>query len=127
MGLEVGSLGNQIKAETGQEPLVAGMDLYGISAELAFYLPGSDARLRIAGRHFVGRESLMWARWVPVSAASGKTVLLVDYHRRNLEDARLSPYFERLGPVGYREITKGGRSVGGFFYRVGYGYRGNRG
>jgi dolichol-phosphate mannosyltransferase len=127
MGREVGDLGSQIAAETGKEPVVTGMDLYGISAELAFYLPVGLERQRIAGRHLVGRESLMWARWFAVSAASGKTVLLVDYHRRDLEQARLSPYFESLGPVGYREITKGGRPVGGFYYRVGYGYRGDKG
>ena len=41
----------------------------------------------------------------------------------NLSDDKLAKYFERLGPIGYRDIRKNGQLSGRLYYRVGYGYR----
>lgn len=123
VGSEVGTMERQVQAETGKKPLVAGMDLYPLSAELSFYLPDPDAMNRVTGRHLFGKRSLMWNYWYPASRAYGKTVILVDDDTNSLSNYRLTRYFERLGPIGHRNIEKNGHLSGSLYYRVGYGYR----
>jgi dolichol-phosphate mannosyltransferase len=123
MGAEFGALEKQIESETGKKPLIVGMDLYPLSAELSFYLPDPDAAKRVSGRHLFGRRSLMWKYWHPASGAYGKTVIAVDYRADSLSDDKLAKYFERLGPIGYRDIRKNGQLSGRLYYRVGYDYR----
>ena len=123
MGAEFGALEKQVESETGKQPLIVGMDLYPLSAELSFYLPDPDAAKRVSGRHLFGKKSLMWKYWHPVSDAYGKTVIVIDYRAGNLSDDKLAKYFERLGSIGYRDIRKNGQLSGRLYYRVGYGYR----
>jgi dolichol-phosphate mannosyltransferase len=123
MGNELGALEKQVESETGKKPLIVGMDRYQLSAELSFYLP-LDASKSVSGRHLFGRKSLMWSYWYPVSGASDKTIILIDYHADSLSDDKLTKYFERMGPIGHRDARKNGRLAGRLYYRVGYGYRG---
>jgi hypothetical protein len=64
----------------------------------------------------------MWSRWVPISAVTGKAVMLIDFEPVRLSARPLEYYFERLGPVDYRWIKKNNRVVGRFYYRMGYGF-----
>jgi dolichol-phosphate mannosyltransferase len=123
MGAEFGPLEKQIESETGMKPLVVGMDLYQLSAELSFYLPDADASRRVSGEHLFGRKSLMWKYWHPALGAVGATIIVIDHHAQSLADDRLMKYFERLGPLLFKDIKKNGRPLGRLYYRVGYGYR----
>ncbi len=123
MGNALGTIERKVNSETGEEPLIVGMDLYPLSAELSFYLPDLDTQKRVSGRHLFGRKSLMWNHWYPVSTAHNKTIIIVDHHKNSLSDDKLTKYFKRLGPVGHEDITKNGRPAGRFYYRIGYGYQ----
>ncbi len=112
--LEEQSMGNMV---------VVGMDKYAISSELAFYDLDGDGMSEVSGQHLFGENSLMWASWKPISAARGKWVLMVAFREEELRNPVLGKYFERLDPVLQQRIAKNGRTVGRFFYRVGYGYR----
>jgi dolichol-phosphate mannosyltransferase len=125
-GSNLAELEKQVESETGTKPLMVGMDLYQLSAELSFYLPKLYASENVFGRHLFGRRSLMWEYWHPTSAASGKTIIVVDYHADSLSDERLAAYFEKMGTIAYRDIRKNGRLSGRLYYRVGYNYRDKR-
>jgi dolichol-phosphate mannosyltransferase len=125
IGDEFGALEKQVESETGSKPLIVGMDLYQLSAQFSFYLPDPDASKRVSGRHLFGRKSLMWNYWHPASTASGRTIIVIGYDAEMLSDGRLTKYFEKLGPIGYRDVTKNGRISGRLYYRVGYHYRGS--
>ena len=99
------------------------MDKYSISSELAFYDLDGDGMSEMSGQHLFGENSLMWAFWKPISAAQGKLVLMVAFREEDLQNPVLAKYFERMDPVLQQRIVKNGRTVGQFFYRVGYGYR----
>jgi dolichol-phosphate mannosyltransferase len=103
--------------------VVVGMDKYAISSELAFYDVDGDGMAEISGQHLFGENSLMWAFWKPLSAAQGKLVLMVGFRQEDLQNPVLVQYFDRIDPVLQQRIVKKGRTVGQFFYRVGYGYR----
>jgi dolichol-phosphate mannosyltransferase len=123
-GVQLAALEERIESETGKRPLVAGMDQYQISAQLAFYIPDPYAQNRISGRHLFGRNSLMWNHWYPASGASGKTIIVVSDHTDNLSDGRLAKYFESIGPVCSMDIEINRRPAARLYYRVGYGYKG---
>jgi dolichol-phosphate mannosyltransferase len=113
-----------VERETGREPLVAGLDSYFVSSELAFYEPEPHEVANVSGRHLVGGRSLMWAWWQPRDDARGRDVILVGFDRDELSDARLSPYFERLGEERDEPLLAKGHVISWLHYRVGYSYRG---
>ena len=122
MGKEVQTLKQQVRTETGNDPVIVGLGAYFISSELSFYLPGGNIPGHVSGRHLFGKRSLMWSRWVPISAVKGKTVMIIDFEPVQLSARPLEDHFERLGPVDYRWIKKNNRVVGRFYYRMGYGF-----
>jgi dolichol-phosphate mannosyltransferase len=122
MGKEVETLKQQVRAETGNDPVIVGLGVYFISSELSFYLPGGNIHRHVSGQHLFGMTSLMWSRWVPISAATGKAVILIDFGPLQLLARPLENYFEKLGPVDYRWVKKDKRVVGRFYYRIGYGF-----
>jgi len=103
--------------------IVVGLDKYAISSELAFYDLDGDGMSEMSGRHLFGKDSLMWASWKPISSARGKLVLMVAFREEDLRSPVFAKYFETMDPVLEQRIAKNDRSVGRFFYRVGYGYR----
>jgi dolichol-phosphate mannosyltransferase len=122
MGEAVETVKRQIEKETGETPVVVGMDPYYISSELSFYLYDDNRAGRISGQHLFGSKSLMWKYWVPASAVTGRAIMLIGFQPGQLSDKILEGSFERLAPIDYRLIKKDGRVVGKFYYRMGYGY-----
>jgi dolichol-phosphate mannosyltransferase len=124
MGKAVETVEHRIEKETGEAPVIVGMDPYFISSELSFYLhDGKDAG-HISGQHLFGMKSVMWRYWVPASAVRGRAILLIDFEPGQLSAKPLEGMFESLGPIDSGLIKKNGTVVGKFFYRMGYGYRG---
>jgi len=122
MGKEVQTLKQQVRTETGNDPVIVGLGAYFISSELSFYLPGGNIPGHVSGQHLFGKRSLMWSRWVPISTVTGKAVMIIDFEPVQLSARPLEDHFERLGPVDYRWIKKNNRVVGRFYYRMGYGF-----
>jgi hypothetical protein len=48
---------------------------------------------------------------------------MIDFEQKRLVHPRLSRYFERVDEVFSETLTKDGRVVAQFYWRVGYGYR----
>lgn len=123
LGEEVTRLDHELERETGFECLLIGLDRYFITSQLAYY-DREDGVREAVGRHLVnGRTSLMYERWFEGSALRGMPAVLVTFDRRKLTDRELEARFDRLGPIESREVVRGGRVVGSFYYRAGYGYR----
>lgn len=112
----------QLETETGEEPLIVGMNKYFISSQHAFYDPDHDGVEETSGRHLFGKNSLMWAYWKPAAAAIGKNVVLVAFERNELFSPAIDDHFARVSGVTTQAIEKNGRVVGHFYYRVGYNY-----
>jgi dolichol-phosphate mannosyltransferase len=120
----VDEIEKRLANETGSQPIRVGMDKYRISSETSFYdSAGGDAPRHTGGPHFFGGRSLMWAYWLPQSAAVGRNFLLIDFERKRLLDPALSKYFDKTGAVYPETLEQNGRVVGSFYWRVGYGYR----
>ena len=118
------AIAGEVEAQTGTTPIIAGMDRYGITSELAFY----QKRLRqqaqnISARHLFGSGSLMWRVWSPAGRTVGRDVLLVAFDERDFKKKSVTRWFERMGDISAEPIRKNGRTVAHFYWRIGHGYR----
>jgi dolichol-phosphate mannosyltransferase len=115
----------------GEEPIVIGMDHYFLASELAFYrtkaerLEGeSDEGVSATStRHMLGNSGLMYEQWFPREMFDGATCILVAYDSDDISHERLQPWFNELQPIKPLHITKNGRTVHTFYWRVGRSYR----
>lgn len=125
LGEKVQAIEAVVEAETKSEAILVGMDNRFIASEVSFYdFVDNDAAFNTGGPHFFGGRSVMWAFWLPPSAAVGRNFLMIDFDRNRLGKPSLSRYFDSTGEVFREVLEKNGRVMGHFYWRVGYGYRG---
>jgi dolichol-phosphate mannosyltransferase len=125
LGREVEMIEQQIADETGEKPIVIGLNDYHISSELFFYdTPGETRRPRVGSQSLFGRPAVMWKHWYPPEQAEGRNVMLIDVDQRDMSLPEVVERFDHLSEVREQEVRKDGRVVGRFYYRVGYKYRG---
>jgi len=131
---QVEGVAGEVEAQTGERPLVVGMDVNRISSWLAFYRGRSDPRatglrtnsgaVDTGGRHLFGKDSYMYGFWFPSEDEHHKTMVLVARKPEDLKGPRVGTRIADGGEV--REITaeKNGQVVRRVYYRVVTGYRG---
>ena len=125
LGEKVEAIEAVVEKETQSKPVIVGMDRNFLSSELSFYdFVDHDAPMNMGGPHFFGGRSLMWAFWLPVSAAVGRNFIMIDFDRRRLGDPALSQYFDATSDVSSELLENNGRTVSYFYWRIGYRYRG---
>ena len=133
LGEQIEAIEDQVEAERGESPLVAGLDKYGISSRLAFYRfrdepvvvheDDMEGVLGTTGRHFVGGNSLMYAYWMPIDGHIGRDIIMVDSGKNRMMDAQVARYFDSLSPIRALDVSTRGHAAGQYYYRIGYSYR----
>jgi dolichol-phosphate mannosyltransferase len=110
--------------EHGDELLIVGMDRYAIASELAFYGgPQFPPDVQTVNTHLFGGMSLMYGLWVPPGPQQHKNLLLVAFDRGDLESAAVASRVARLGPIEDDELTRRGKPVRHYYYRLAYDYQ----
>ncbi len=123
LGQAVEQVEEKVEAASGHEPLLAGLDKYFLSSQIAFYDPDNDGVPETYGRDLFGGNSLMFSTWQRPAQAVGRTIIVLDFDANDLESQAVTGHFARVSPVQYVPVNKQGRLVGGFYYRVGYDYQ----
>jgi len=112
-----------MRRETGDEPLVVGMDRYVVASELAFYaVARGGPPVSVSSQHLFGGIGLMYERWTPAESQDGRTLLLVALDRGDLDGKAIESHVARLGPVTDGVLMKDGQIVRHYYYRMGYQY-----
>ncbi|QFR34907.1 dolichyl-phosphate beta-D-mannosyltransferase [Ancylobacter sp. TS-1] len=123
-GREVAAIGGEVKKETGQEPLLVGLDTYKLASELAFYGSRSGEPVSSSvGRGVVGQTSLMYGFWYPEAPLHGRPAVLFAFRRYQIDNPLLAEHFASLSAPMERTILKDGKPAGAVYYRVGYGLK----
>jgi dolichol-phosphate mannosyltransferase len=113
-----------VRKETGGDPVIVGMDRYAIASELAFYgAERTKTALPISSVHLFGGNGLMFERWTPPETEKGRTLLLVAWDPADLDGEAIRSHAERLGPVEVEVLTRDGRFIRRYYYRVAYDYQ----
>jgi dolichol-phosphate mannosyltransferase len=124
---------NQVEQETGNRPVVIGMNPYQISSGLAFYRTKNlrdesiEDRARgieeTLGWHLFGWNALMYGYWAQPEDFRGRNIIVVASSRIRAE----SPYFQKRvkgeDPIFMIHARKEGQEVSRFFIRKLYDYR----
>ena len=130
---DVEEIVNEVELETGDRPVVIGMDPYQISSGLAFYrtknglknVPETRARgvEETLGWHLFGWNSLMYSYWARPEDYKGRNIIVVGTSKKRVE----SPYFQkrvkREKPIFTLYAKKDGQKVRQFYIRQTYDYR----
>jgi dolichol-phosphate mannosyltransferase len=109
----------RVRAETGSEPLIVGMDRYAIASELAYYGAGRTT----SSSHLFGGVGLMYERWTPAQLQEGRNLLLVAWDPNDLTGYEVESHAERWGPLEDEVLIRDGQVVRHYYHRVAYNYR----
>jgi dolichol-phosphate mannosyltransferase len=122
LAAQVESIGLRVERETGERPLIVGMDKYFIASELNFYdkVHGPHG---VAGCHLFDLDSVMFEYWYPRERQRGKTVILVGFERKAMSEPPIARHLRRLRPIHQHVVKRNGAVVGRYLYRIGYDYR----
>ena len=123
-GVQIDGIADALRAKNRDRFLVVGMDRYAIASELAFYSHDrSRSVAETSSGHLFDDVGLMYERWFPVNQQLGRTLLLVAWDRDQLSAAHLEKHVDRLEPIQEGVLTRDGKIVRRYFYRVAHGYR----
>ena len=122
---QVGDLEREVERETGQDPMVVGLDHYQIASQLAFYDPDGDGAATTTGRHLFGLGSLMYEYWFPPGRHYGENLIVLGGRRSVVESPWVDEHAARKGPIRELVVLRQGAVVGRYFARVVYGYHSN--
>src|SRR5271170_2278663 len=120
LSLRISDAAARVRAETGSDPLLVGMDRYAIASELEFY---ADPAQETSSAHLFGGMGLMYERWTPPEQQEGRTLLLVAWDAADLTGSAVESHAERWGPVEEDVLSRGGHVIRRFYHRVAYNYR----
>jgi dolichol-phosphate mannosyltransferase len=117
---QVQAIEDRVTRETGRRPAVIGLDKHNLASEMAYYDPRGDGHRDTASRNIVfGETALMYEFWFAPRDFAGRDLVLVACRREQIEDPRLPPQGERLGPVEVLSAASGRRDC---YARVLYGF-----
>jgi dolichol-phosphate mannosyltransferase len=112
-----------IARQTGEEPLIVGMDRYAIASEIAFYgAAQTHAPVTTSSAHLFEGIGLMYERWTPAAAQEGRTLLLVAWDPADLTGKYVEPHAQRFGPIGDGVLQRDGKIIRHYSYRIAYHY-----
>ncbi len=134
LGKHIETVENSLEHSTGKHPLVVGMEKYKIASGLAFYrtkaLEAENKEEQIkegvhftTGPHLFDKNSLMYAFWFPKEQLIGRDMILVSDDRDDLGKTSVLSSFQSSGPIQTVELSKNGKLVKPYYYRVVKGYR----
>jgi dolichol-phosphate mannosyltransferase len=123
---DVEQIAEEVRQETGQEPIVVGMSKWSIAAILSFYNRGKPMEIR--SRNMFGDSGAMYDFWYPAEPPTARPIILVGMWPDNLERTRqdqdIGTMLVDAGPVRDREIVQDGKPLRNVYYRIAYGYVG---
>lgn len=118
---QVVAINDQLAAQTGRRAVIVGMDKNDVPSELAFYArtvrPGVGEE--VVGRTPFGVEGLMFEFWDRQVPLEGRDVILVARDQAALRHALVEPYFQSMDAPQQLMVTRHGKPVGPYHYRVG--------
>jgi dolichol-phosphate mannosyltransferase len=123
-GAQIDAVAEDARAKYGPETLVVGMDRYAIASELAFYSRDQSTSVAsTSSAHLFDDMGLMYEQWFPAQQQTGRTLVLVAWDVDALSDARLAKHVAALDPIHEGTLTRNGRLVRHYYFRVVHGYR----
>jgi dolichol-phosphate mannosyltransferase len=122
LGRQINAIADDIRRQSGQEPVIVGMDRYELASQLTFYAPDHARSVKeTSSRNLFGQNGLMYGRWASSLAVGNRTLLLVAWDPHDLSDELTASYVATLDPPKEGVLTRAGTEIRNFHYRIARG------
>lgn len=123
LGRQAAALEDALQTETGQEPLIVGMDRNHIISQIAFYHPDHTESVRqCVGEHLFRQPALMYGRWSKPGDFIGRPMVLIAFKQSDMAQRAVTSRFEKITEPREGWLRQNGKPVRRFYYRLGYRY-----
>jgi len=124
LGRQVQAKADELRKQTGLEPVIVGMDRYELASQLTFYAPDHARSVReTSSRNLFGAQGLMYGRWEKDLGIGERPLLLVAWDPHDIADEFTVPYGAMVGPMETGYLARDGVPIRDFHYRILKGYR----
>lgn len=124
---EIRKITDDVRNQTGEEPIVVGMSKWSIASALYFYNHG-QSEMDIRSRNIFGGSSAMYNFWLPAQSATQRPIIQVSMIPQDLDRTRevgdLIPLLDQPGHIESRSIERHGMPVRRIYYRISQGFHG---
>jgi dolichol-phosphate mannosyltransferase len=122
LGRQINAIADDIRRESGMEPVIVGMDKYELASQLTFYAPDHARSVKeTSSRNLFGQQGLMYGRWASSLAVGNRPLLLVAWDLHDLSEELTRGYVATLGPIKEGLVTRPGNETRNFYYRIAHG------
>jgi len=124
LGGQMAAVEEDIRKQTGSDPITMTMDRYETAGELVFYSPDPARAVgQTSSDVLFGGLGLMYKRWFPGSSLQGRNLLLFSWDVSDLDTPAVRSHMRRLDPIHEGTLTRDGRPLRQYYYRLGYDYQ----
>ncbi len=124
---EIRKITDDVRNQTGKEPVVVGMSKWSIASTLYFYNYG-QSEMDIRSRNMFGGSGAMYNFWFPSQSATQRPIIQVSMTPHDLDQTReagsLIPLLDQPGHIEFRVIERYGMPVRRIYYRISQGFHG---
>ncbi|UJP04719.1 MAG: glycosyltransferase family 39 protein [Nitrosomonas sp.] len=87
---EIKQVAEQVRYDSGQEPLIVGMSKWSVASALAFYMhSNSDTNLPIRSRNTLGGSGAMYEFWFPDQSPISQPIIQAGMKKHHIESVHL--------------------------------------
>jgi dolichol-phosphate mannosyltransferase len=122
LGRQINAIADDIRRQTGTEPVIVGMDRYELASQLTFYAPDHARSVKeTSSRNLFGQNGLMYGRWASSLAVGNRPLLLVAWDPHDISDELAGAYVASLDPPKEGVLARDGTEIRNFHYRIARG------
>ncbi len=126
---EIEHIVDEVRRQTGQEPLVVGMSKWSVASAVAFYNHPAEAPFEIQSRNLFNDSAAMYEFWYPSTEPMQRPIILVGMKPKHLEQDRegrdIAEMLDQAGPIQQKIILRDGKPLRFLYYRIAQGYLGS--
>lgn len=124
LGRQIHALSEEVRRQTGQEPVIVGMDRYELASQLTFYAPNHAWSVKeTSSRNLFGQQGLMYGRWASSLAVGDRPLILVAWDPHDFSDELTAGYVQTISPPKQGMLSRDGVVIRDFQYRIARGLR----
>jgi dolichol-phosphate mannosyltransferase len=124
LGHRIVDLALESRRQSGELPVIVGMDRYAIASEIAFEGERMlHTPVLTSSAHLFQGVGLMYEFWTPPEILAGKTLLLVAFDPNDLQGRFVETRALSFGPIETLSLERGGKPIRSMYYRFAYDYR----
>jgi len=121
---EIEHIAQEVRNQTGKEPIIVGMSKWSIASALSFYAH-DNPNLDIRSRNLFGDSGAMYDYWHPSQPPADRPIIQVGMKPMKLDQIRPGDNIKQMliqpGAIEYRMIERDGTPVRRVYYRVSEG------